>query len=308
MKNEIKLNWVSIEERVPQSYSERTQLYIDCVVYISNSEYPKGGIIDTCLWDVTNECWKPEARSEWLLQGSYKITHFIDDVNISHYHRAKYKTIPKDRDIVIVAICDFFEFQRLKSDIEKKYKAFDLTRIESALKHNDIVADIVYFSEKADLMPFASLMNTMLANKNALKFARRIGCVENVYDITEKVEFADRFKQHVLNEYNAIIGNQVNKAIGSLNEQKMELMIDRKLLAKNSINENQVLAFFHRLVSSQVFSEPTERSNRNYNLAKYFLKSHFGLDWDEALYDNGYEYELRCVLEREKKGKRHTIR
>ena len=175
---------------------------------------------------------------------------------------------------------------------------------ESALKHNDVIADIVYFSEKADLMPFASLMNTMLANKSALKFARRIDCVENVYDITEKVARADSFKQHVLNEYNTIIGNQVNEAIGSLSEQKMELMIDRKLLAKNSINENQVLAFFHRLVLNGVFSdvEPTERSDRNYNLAKSLLKSHFGLDWDKSFL-KGYEYELRCVLEREKKVK-----
>ena len=77
----MKLNWTTTEERKPVSKFGVNAPYISCIVFSCNPETPQGGVIETCRWDVENECWfKSDIRANWYLQEPYKITHFADDV------------------------------------------------------------------------------------------------------------------------------------------------------------------------------------------------------------------------------------
>ncbi|MFI1770997.1 hypothetical protein [Thalassobellus citreus] len=78
----MKLNWTKIEDRKPETYSGFNPPYISCIVFSCNPEAPQGGVIETCRWDVKNECWfEADIKSNWFLQKPYEITHFADDVN-----------------------------------------------------------------------------------------------------------------------------------------------------------------------------------------------------------------------------------
>lgn len=78
----MKLNWTTTEERKPQKYNGVNPPYISCIVFSCNPVTPQGGVIETCRWDVKNECWfKDDIRNNWYLQVPYKITHFVDDID-----------------------------------------------------------------------------------------------------------------------------------------------------------------------------------------------------------------------------------
>lgn len=75
----MKFNWIKVGDRRPSASNNIP--FIPCIVYSCHPEYPRGGSIETCRWNVKNDCWlKSDVSSNCLLQKPYIITHFADDV------------------------------------------------------------------------------------------------------------------------------------------------------------------------------------------------------------------------------------
>lgn len=77
----MKLNWTTIEERKPKKHCGSQAPFVSCIVFACNPETPQGGTIQTCRWDVKNECWlDSDINSNWYLHKPYIITHYADDI------------------------------------------------------------------------------------------------------------------------------------------------------------------------------------------------------------------------------------
>ena len=76
----MKLNWKSIADEKPKHQEGENFPYISCIVYACNPTIKVGGVIETCRWDVKNNCWFwSDIKRNWYLGEPYRITHFVDD-------------------------------------------------------------------------------------------------------------------------------------------------------------------------------------------------------------------------------------
>lgn len=83
----MNINWLTLEQRIPvQKEGWENAPYISCVVFACNPETHLGGVIETCRWDVANNCWfQKDIDRNWFLQNPYEITHYRDKIDFPNF-------------------------------------------------------------------------------------------------------------------------------------------------------------------------------------------------------------------------------